>query len=123
MNQNKVELVHIEGPTSIFITAEITNGGDLLLSGQDVGDAPLQIYGDLDYEYWLRIRAADKEKALLALIELSRQRKLEQEIPEFSIDQKLIFLLEKVYSGNPSVISELSDYLKRQGISPDFFCY
>lgn len=36
----KVELVRIEGPTSIYVDAEINEVGDLILSGQDVGEVP-----------------------------------------------------------------------------------
>lgn len=65
---NKVILVNIQGPTSIYIDAAITDEGDLLFSGQDIGDAPNEIFGDSDYEYWLTIKAAHKDRLLLALI-------------------------------------------------------
>jgi len=91
----KVSLVDLVGPTSIHIEAEITDQGDLLLSGQDLGDAPKEIFGDSDYEYWLRIKAADKDLLLLALI-------------------------EKIYAGNNSVISELREYLKTKKIPSEF---
>ena len=55
--------------TSIHIDAEITNSGDLLLPGQDLGQAPLEFFGDSDYEHWLRIPAANKDQVLLALIQ------------------------------------------------------
>jgi len=41
-------LVRIEGPTSICIEASIDVGGDLVVSGQDVGEAPLEYTGDSD---------------------------------------------------------------------------
>ncbi len=91
----QVSLVDIVGPTSIHIHAEITDQGDLLLSGQDLGDAPKEIFGDSDYEYWLRIKAADKDQLLLALI-------------------------EKIYAGNMMVISELQEYLKAKEIPSEF---
>jgi hypothetical protein len=95
---DKLTLLDIEGPTSVHIEAEITDGGDLLLSGQDVGEAPRAFHGDSDYEYWLRIGAADKDRVLLAL-------------------------LEKLYSGNPSLISQLREYLESKGIPTEFSCY
>ena len=96
--KNKANLVHIEGPTSIYIDAEITDSGDLLLSGQDLGAAPQKFFGDSDYEYRLRVGAAHKDRLLLAL-------------------------LEKLYSGNPSVVSQLREYLDSKGIPAEFSTY
>lgn len=96
--KNKVRLVHTKGATSIHIDAEITDKGDLLLSGQDVGQAPRELLGDSDYEYWLTIRAPNKDQVLLALI-------------------------QKLYAGNTSVISELKDYLESKGIPCEFSSY
>ena len=94
----KVNLVHTHGATSVRIDVEITDEGDLLFSGQDVGDAPEEFWGDSDYEYWLKISAADKDRVLLALI-------------------------EKLYSGNSSLISEIKDYLAYKGIPSEFASY
>lgn len=94
----KVTLVDVKGPTSIHIEAEITDSGDLLLSGQDLGKAPRKFFGDSDYEYWLRISASNKDQVLLALI-------------------------EKLYSGNPSLISQLREYLQSKGIPSEFSSY
>jgi len=95
---DEVRLVHVEGTTSIHIDAGITDEGDLLFSGQDLGQAPRELLGDSEYEYWLRIRASNKDKVLLALI-------------------------EKLYSGNTSLISELKDYLESKGIPCEFHSY
>ena len=95
---NKVSLVRVEGPTSIYIDADINDEGDLLFSGQDIGDAPRKAFGDSDYEYWLMIRAPHKDQLLLALI-------------------------EKIYSGNTKLISEIKDYLESKGIPCQFFSY
>jgi hypothetical protein len=95
---DKVRLVHFEGTTTIHIDAEITDEGDLLFSGQDLGQAPRELWGDSDYEYWLTIMAPNKDQVLLALI-------------------------EKLYSGNPSLISELKDYLESKGIPCEFHSY
>lgn len=94
----KCSLVKIKGSTSINIDVEITQEGDLLFSGQDLGDAPQQIYVDSDYEYWLRIAAEDKDRALVALI-------------------------EKLYAGNPSVISEVRELLDSKAIPNKFDSY
>ena len=93
-----VELSKQGGETSVHIDARIEEAGDLLLSGQDIGETPQQIFGKDDYEYWLRVPAAAKDRVLLALI-------------------------EKIYRGNPSVISELRELLESKEIPCEFFSY
>ena len=93
-----IELVNRRGSTSIHIDVRIKENGDLLFSGQDFGKAPEEIFGDSDYEYWLTITAAEKDRALLALI-------------------------EKHYAGNSSVISELREFMESKKISCEFFAH
>ncbi len=90
-----IRLVQIKGPTSVNINVRIDKNGDLLFSGFDIGDVPQEIFGDADYEYWLRIPAEHKDRVLLALI-------------------------EKHYSGNTRLISEIQSYLKSTGIPCEF---
>lgn len=96
--KNEITLVNIKGPTQIHIDVEITEEGDLLFSGQDLGEAPRKYFGDSDYEYWLRISARDK-------------------------DQLLVALIETLYSGDSLVISKLRDFLKSKGIDYKFDSY
>jgi len=65
----RVQLVEEHGKTSIFIDAYIDNDGDLVISGQDLGEFPEKYWGDSDYEYWLTISSKDKDRVLLALLE------------------------------------------------------
>ena len=64
-----IKLVSQGGSTSIHIDMRIDENGDLLFSGQDIGDAPEEIFGDSDYEYWLTVPASEKDRLLLALLE------------------------------------------------------
>ena len=93
-----IKLVSQGGSTSIHIDVRIEKNGDLLFSGQDIGDAPEEIFGDLDYEYWLTVPAAEKDKLLLALI-------------------------EKHYAGNSTVISEMREFMESKQISCAFFSH
>ena len=93
-----VKLVRQGGATSIHIDVRIDDKGNLLFSGQDIGDAPDEIFGDLDYEYWLTVPAAEKDRVLLALI-------------------------EKVYRGNATVVSEFRDFLKSKNIPCQFYSH
>jgi hypothetical protein len=95
MASNKVQLYSHKGETSIFIDAEVIDSGDLVLSGQDVGKAPREVWGDADYEYWVRVPAEHKDGVLLALV-------------------------EKVYGGNRSAISDFQAFLKERGIPSTF---
>ena len=93
-----VEIVRKGGATSIHIDVRIDDKGDLRFSGQDIGEAPEQIFGKDDYEYWLTIPAAEKDHVLLALI-------------------------EKVYHGNASVVSEFREFLESKGIPHEFHSF
>lgn len=95
---DKVTLVSQKGSTSIYIDAEITADGSLVLSGQDLGEAPRQFFGASDYEYWLTIDVAHKDRVLLAL-------------------------LEKLYAGNVLVVSQMRELLKVKGIPAKFQSY
>lgn len=93
-----IQLVNQHGPTSIHIDVRIEENGDLRLSGQDIGEAPEAIFGDSDYEYWLTVPAAEKDRVLLALI-------------------------DKLYRGNPSAVSELKEFLEARNIACSFHTY
>ena len=90
-----MKLVEVKGATSIYIDVEITHAGDLLFSGQDLGEAPESFFGDSDYEYWLMIPKEHKDGVLLALI-------------------------EKHHTGNKSVITQFQELLKSKGIPSEF---
>jgi hypothetical protein len=94
----KCSLVSVEGETSTHISMEITEKGDLLFAGQDLGKLPQELFRDSDYEYWLRVKANDKDDVLLALI-------------------------EHLYKGNMSVIVEFQAFLDKHGIKSEFFSY
>jgi hypothetical protein len=54
--------------TSVVIDVSVNESGDLVLAGQDIGAAPTEIFGDSDYEYWVTVRAADRDAVLLQLL-------------------------------------------------------
>jgi hypothetical protein len=93
-----VKLVSKGGATSIHIDVRIDENGDLLFSGQDIGNAPEEIFGDIDYEYWLTVPASEKDRLLLALI-------------------------EKHYAGDAMVVSTLREFMESKDISCGFFSH
>lgn len=90
-----VSLYEQRGETSRFIDAEINKEGDLVVSGQDVGKAPREFWGDADYEFWVHVRSEHKDDVLLAL-------------------------MEKLYGGNGSAVSDFREFLKSRGIPNEF---
>ena len=46
---------------SIYVDASLV-GGELHISGQDIGEAAEEFWGDSDYEYWLTLPAKDTKK-------------------------------------------------------------
>jgi len=93
-----IKLVSQGGSTSIHIDMRIDENGDLLFSGQDIGNAPEEIFGDSDYEYWLTVPASEKDRLLLAL-------------------------LEKHYAGDASVVSTLREFMESKNIPYNFYSY
>ena len=93
-----ITLVSQGGSTSIHIDMRIDEDGNLLFSGQDIGSAPEEIFGDIDYEYWLTVPASEKDRLLLALI-------------------------EKHYAGDAMVISTLRKLMESKDISCGFYSH
>jgi hypothetical protein len=82
----------------VFIEAEIDSNGQLLISGQDIGDALKEHFEDSDYEYWIVVPSEQK-------------------------DCLLLILLQELYSGNSKIISDFLSLLKSRGIGHIFESY
>lgn len=90
-----ISLFEERGETSRFVHAEITDKGDLVLSAEDVGKAPLEHWGDEDYEFWTYVRKEHKDQVLMALIEAQ-------------------------YGGHFHAVDEFRDFLRARGIPCEF---
>lgn len=97
-SKRRVQLVEKGGKTSIHVRAEIDDRGNLLISGQDVGEAAREFWGDDDYEYWLLVESAEKDHLLLKLI-------------------------QHVYGGKPRAFEEFLAWVKANGIPYTFDSY
>lgn len=97
MNERNLHfrLYESRGETSIFIDVEIDNNGEVLFSGQDVGKAPKEFWGDSDYEYWFIVHHDQKDLLLLSLI-------------------------EKMFGGNPDAFSNFREFLIERGIDYEY---
>lgn len=87
----KVQLLEERGPTSRFINARIEDDGNLIVEGQDLGEAPKKWFDDEDYEFWVTVKAENKDSVILAFI-------------------------EKLFGGRFSAVDEFREFLKEKGI-------
>ncbi|MFC1948511.1 hypothetical protein ACFLXY_11405 [Chloroflexota bacterium] len=119
----KVKLFEERGETSIFIDAEINNRGDILISGQDLGKAPMEYFGDLDYEYWLTVKRQDKKVVFEALIEHCNQNGIT--IPSLSqdIDEALLYTINLMFGGRSTAFSDFRAFLDERLIPAEFQSY
>ncbi len=124
--EKKVKLVAHRGEASVFIDAAIDEKGNLVLSGQDIGKAPEEWFGDSDYEYWLVVAASEKDRVLTML--LGQVAGGQQFIPvsDASEDEKdwaLLTAIEKTYGGDLRAVSVFRDLLRANGIRFEFTTY
>jgi hypothetical protein len=107
-----VKLLEERGETSRFIDAEIQENGDLVVSAQDVGKAPLEWWGDSDYEFWVTVAREDKHRLLQALLEHKQSKGVELTVELGDEDTALLTLLQEVYGGHFHAVDEFRDFLK-----------
>ena len=112
----KVQLFQERGDTSRFVEAEIKENGDLVVSGQDIGRAPLEWWGDSDYEFWVTVAAKDKHRILEVLNKGSREAETSFPGEPKDEDTALLALLKHSYGGHFHAVDEFKDFLQSQGI-------
>jgi hypothetical protein len=109
----------IEGPTgstTIHVDLLVDENGHFVLEGQDLGAAPQEVFGDSDYEYWLRVK--NTEALFDALVDELRDPDRDRPRPELLVELAAS-LLEK--SETPR--SDLADWLDRRGIEYSVYSY
>lgn len=126
--RNITKLVDIhENGTWSNVDIEIQPEGDLVLIGQDLGEAPKGFFGSSEYEYWLRIKAENKKRLLAALKEkhepgiaslTSNGDTTEAEV----IDHDLVAMLQKYYTNHTQIVSDLQGLLNEREIPCEFSC-
>jgi hypothetical protein len=97
-SNSRFRLYEKRGETSVFIDVEIDDKGDIILSGQDLGKAPMEFWGDSDYEYWTIVKRDQKDLLLLSLI-------------------------KEKFGGNVKAFSNFKEYLIKEGIPYEFGSY
>lgn len=112
----KVQLFRERGATSRFVDASIKANGDLVVSGQDVGEAPLQWWGDTDYEFSATVAAEGKHGILETLGRTGREAGAPFPTEPREEDTALLALLKLFYGGHFRAVDEFKDLLQSQGI-------
>jgi hypothetical protein len=105
--------------TSSYVEAYINDAGDLVLESVDTGDLSREFWGDSDYEWWITVRAPERD-ALLT--ELHTDLSISGSGKAASKDE-LLSLLERKYGGNRSASFEFQRWLDEHGIPYEFFSY
>ncbi len=94
-SNQRIRLFEKQGETSIYIDAEIDKEGRLIVSGQDLGKAPEEFWGNSDYEYMMLVKRDQMNILLLSLI-------------------------KEKFGGNAQAFSNLREYLIKESIPYEF---
>lgn len=114
-----VVLVRGESPDASWILeASLDDEGDLVIAGQDFGRLAVDLFGDSDYEYWIRVDASLKPK-LLAVLERSGGRA--SDAPWGKADD--LRLLEELKAQGFETSSALMRWLDDNGVRYVFSSY
>ena len=119
----KVKLYEEKGETSRYIDAEITKDGDLIMTGQDIGKLPTEVWGESDYEFFVYIPAKHKHDVHRVLLEKfhSDNPGGANQFEDFnSMDDVILALLQKLYTDNPKAVDQFKDFMRSQGIPAEF---
>ena len=122
----KVTLFEQKGETSIFISAEIDDEGDIKINGQDLGKAPEEFWGDSDYEYSVFVSGKYMDAVKDALLDKSRDEHPEEYTKLLELqsrDDVIISAIKVIYSGDSSAVSHFKDYMRSVGIDAEFWSW
>jgi hypothetical protein len=78
--------------TKVFVEVYVSStSGDVVMAGQDIGSAPLQSFGEDEYEYFLSVPAEQKDRLILQL-------------------------MHHVFAGNEQTRTAIAEWLDERGI-------
>lgn len=112
----KTRLFHSESPgITIDIVAFIDGAtGDLVIEGYDIGPRVEELWGDSDYEYWLRVAEADRS-ALLKSLSPGRKDCLDSSFD----DSRLLDLIAATFNTDKAV-SMLEEHCGKHRVPASF---
>ena len=68
MASQVIEIAHREGPEFRSVRLTLDEGGVVTMDAQDMGPSVSKIWGDGDYEFWVRVAPASVVKLAFALL-------------------------------------------------------
>jgi hypothetical protein len=98
MAGNVVEIARREGTEFTRVDLRLADDGAIYLEGQDIGPIVEQVWGDTDYEYWVRVVPA-------ALAKLAFE------------------LLREKFAGRLDAVEAFRDWCRAHGIEHEFGNY
>jgi len=87
---DRIKLVNQGGATSIHIGAGIEANGDLRISGQDLGEAPSEIYGDMDHTPDVSGLSRVKPETMMPSFDAHQPTEVFGGSPAFEVDRNSI---------------------------------
>lgn len=119
--RKEIKLFEERGDTNRFINACIDENGDLSVEGQDVGEAPLKIWGDIDYEFKVQVTREDKPLVMKALLEYCAETGISKPFYRpYNLDESIMKFIKKIYNGHFSAVDEFRDLMEAKGVPHDF---
>ncbi len=134
IKNKRIKLYEKQGETSRYVDAEITQDGDITISGQDIGKIPEEYWGDSDYEFMVYVAAKYKDDVFHALVEKLNNECNDEEFLDYiksrkilwvhlPVEQKdyvLLALIKKLYYGNSGAVDDFKDFMRSQGVPAEF---
>jgi hypothetical protein len=104
------------GSTTIHVDLLVDENRHFVLEGQDLGAAPQEVFGDSDYEYWLRVK--NTEALFDALVDELGEPDRDRGRPEL-----LLELAASLLENSETPRTDLADWLDRRGIAYSVYSY
>lgn len=112
-----VTVTSVHGSTSVPLEARVTDSGDILMQGQDISNAPTEIFGDPVYEYWISVRKDHKQVLFEKLVADAGAGFGPQASDR---DAAILNLIKDRFSG-AEASSTFMAWLKRRNVPFEFF--
>ena len=110
MAKQEVSLCELKRPrVSIYVTARLLDDGGLVISGQDLGEATEEFWGDSDYEYWLTI-SPEGTKKLFGLLCTDKAGEDPLDVLQNRFHGESAFSSLRAYCGQHGIKAEFSSY-------------
>ena len=110
MGKQEVSLCELKrSRVSIHVTERLLDDGGLIISGQDLGEAVEEFWGDRDYEYWLTIPPEDTRK-LFKLLRAGDQKSDPLDVLKNKFHGESAFRSIRAFCGRHGIKAKFDSY-------------